>query len=256
MQDLTNNRMVLDFQVNKQTLERIDNNRPVANSKNYLYAKFTFTADWENTEKIATFKWGDIMVVSPLDENNTCKVANDVIKASGFYVMVRGEINNEVVMITSSPKYVGVTDTLMSEGSEAPIRYINTNTLDFTKNGDLIELNIPNSYGVSLTLDENGVVSLQGRNGVVLSQIDLPTEKVIKNVSYDNENKSLVFEFENSNNVIVPIGDLFDNENYYTKQEIQDNYQPKLTQGEGINIDENGVISISYANGDDLTYGD
>lgn len=394
MQDLSNNKMVLDFQVNKQSLKRIDTNRPVENSANYLYAQFAFSGDWQGTDKYAIFKWGEIILITPIDENGICKVANDVIKASGFNLTVRGEIANEVV-ITSNSIFVGVTSTILSGGTEAPVRFINTETLNFTKDGDVLNIEIPNTYGVSLTLDENGVVSLQGRNGEVLSQIDLPTEKIIKNVYYNEETQELVIQFENAQDVIIPItidlsnyandinlidnskiqlmssgkpignqiiidravtmeldqksgilkllgydkdgnyvvlkevdfeiekiltnvyldtttnelvmefinsqtiriyvGDIFDIDNYYTKEQTDntfvkqvngkglssndftteekeklktlENYddtsiknkleskQNKLTSGEGISISEDNVISISYANGDDLTYG-
>lgn len=44
--------MQLQFDVNKQIIKRTDRENPVENSSEYLYAKFTFTSDWNDVRKI------------------------------------------------------------------------------------------------------------------------------------------------------------------------------------------------------------
>ncbi len=52
--------MTLQFNISKQRIERADNEQPVADSKNYLYAKFNFlTNEWDNVAKSAIFTDGE-----------------------------------------------------------------------------------------------------------------------------------------------------------------------------------------------------
>ena len=69
---------------------------------------------------------------------------------------------------------------------------------------------ITKELGAKLSVDENGVISLLNKDGEIVSQIDLPTEKIIKNVYYDESSNSLVFEFENANSVYVPMATSID----------------------------------------------
>ena len=60
--------------------------------------------------------------------------------------------------------------------------------------------------GVELRLNkENGVLQLCDKQGKVLSEVDFPTERIIKNISYNEETQNLVFEFDNYPSVEVPI---------------------------------------------------
>ena len=103
---------------------------------------------------------------------------------------------------------------------------------------------------VSLELDNsNGIIKLLGKdkdnNDVVLSTIDLPTEKIIKNVYYDNLTQELVFVFENADSVRVPIGNMIELNDYYTKEEI-DSELKKLV--DDLNISINSKVSETTFN--------
>lgn len=77
------------------------------------------------------------------------------------------------------------------------------------------------SGGVKLQLnDADGILSLLNENGDILSYVDLPTERIIKSISYDANTSELVFVFDNVPEVRVPIGDIFEIDNYYNKDEV------------------------------------
>lgn len=238
------NSMILEFELKKQTLIRKDVFRPVANSKNYLYAHFTFDDDWDELEKYALFNYGNLTYKTPLNENNMCKVDIDVIKANGFFVSIVGEKDNINVLITANKLLVGVTENDLQNGVEAPVRFINSNTLNYKKDGDVLLIDIPNIYGTKLELDNaNGIIKLLGRknedndNYVILSQIDLPTEKIITNIRYNEETESLIFSFENSPDIVVNIGDIFNIDNYYTKEQT-DNIFVKQVIGKQLSTND------------------
>ena len=59
--------------------------------------------------------------------------------------------------------------------------------------------------GVELKLNkETGVLQLLSKKGKVLSEVDFPTERIIKNVYYDEETQNFVFEFDNFPSINVP----------------------------------------------------
>ena len=99
--------MILNFDVKKQIITRTDQNQVVANSKNYLKAKFSFTEEWQG-KKTALFKHKSQNLVYELwlDENDTCFVPWEVIKSGSFFVsVVCGEL------ITTSNACVDVDDS-------------------------------------------------------------------------------------------------------------------------------------------------
>lgn len=53
--------------------------------------------------------------------------------------------------------------------------------------------------------NESGKLSLLGKDGATLSEIDLPIEKILTNVYYDDKTKELVLNFQNSKEVRIPI---------------------------------------------------
>lgn len=79
--------MFLSFNVEKQIITRIDTERVVTNSMNYLYARFTFSEEWTG-EKTAVFKGKDKTYNALLDENDTCLVPWEVLTESRFDVSV------------------------------------------------------------------------------------------------------------------------------------------------------------------------
>lgn len=91
--------MKLMFNVCHQTCMRQDVQNAVADSVNYLTAKFTFeTEDWNSTTKTAVFKNGPLVKNIILDANNECIVPAEVIDANYLYVSVFGvkEINYRI----------------------------------------------------------------------------------------------------------------------------------------------------------------
>lgn len=77
------------------------------------------------------------------------------------------------------------------------------------------------SGGVELRLNkENGVLSLYDKKGTLLSEVDFPTEKIITNAYYDDTTKELVIDFENANQVRIPID--FNDEIAKLEQKIEE----------------------------------
>ena len=83
---------MLEFEVNGQRLRLKGNLYVVAESVDYLKARFAFSADWDGAAKTAIFKTADRKGVYNviLDENGICTVPSEVIHAPRFYVSVFG----------------------------------------------------------------------------------------------------------------------------------------------------------------------
>lgn len=97
---------------------------------------------------------------------------------------------------------------------------------------------IPNEYGVALKLlEEESIIQLLGKDGKVLSEIDLPTEELIRNVEYIN-NKLYIY-WQNGQSTEIDLSNLVD----------------VYKAGDGISISADGTISVNYPNGDEITYG-
>lgn len=71
----------LKFVIKRQWITRIDNFKPVAKSKNYLYAKFVFSSDEWTGIKTALFASSNTEnpIAQLLDENGICKVPHEVL---------------------------------------------------------------------------------------------------------------------------------------------------------------------------------
>ena len=217
------NKMFLEFKVDRQIINRIDTLKPVEDSVNYLYLHFTFSSDWDGLKKRVTFIRIDGSITSYLDENDNCVVPPYMNQYSGFYVTLVGENEEKQILVTTNKKFVGVTKSGGIEVMDALLRYIETKTLDYKKLGEIAYLEIPNIYGTKLKLlKESGVIQLLGRNEnndeIVLNEIDLPTEKIITNIYYEAEKESLIFQFENNPDIEVPIGDIFELDDYYNEK--------------------------------------
>lgn len=108
--------MKILFSVRKQIIKRLDTERVVSSSKDYLVAKFEFTNDWNNVFKTVVFQSqsGDYYNVL-LDENNECNVPYEVTKDKGsFKVSVFGEDSR---LITSNYVEVEVEESGYGEGA-------------------------------------------------------------------------------------------------------------------------------------------
>lgn len=81
--------MVLNFDINNQIISRTDGETPVANSKNYLKAKFNFkTGEWDAHEKTAIFKQKYKVRHVLLDENMECYIPYELLDAGMLSVSV------------------------------------------------------------------------------------------------------------------------------------------------------------------------
>lgn len=78
--------MYIKFNVHNQIIKRTDTNRVVADSRNYLYAAFTFSEEWHGV-KTAIFKNGDV-VKHVILENDECLVPWEVISYGKLSVSV------------------------------------------------------------------------------------------------------------------------------------------------------------------------
>ena len=79
--------MQILFNITNQKLEQKDSKYIVADSKNYLYARFNFTQDWDNKDKTAIFKYEE-QTYQVLINNNICLIPHEVIKKSSFSISV------------------------------------------------------------------------------------------------------------------------------------------------------------------------
>lgn len=81
--------MVLNFNINNQIITRTDGETPVANSRNYLKAKFNFqTREWDEHEKTAIFRQKYKVRHVLLDENMECYVPYELLDAGILCVSV------------------------------------------------------------------------------------------------------------------------------------------------------------------------
>ena len=78
--------MYIKFNVRNQIIRRFDANKVVSDSRNYLYASFSFSDEWQGV-KTAIFKNGDVVKHAIL-ENDECLVPWEVIKPGPLKVSV------------------------------------------------------------------------------------------------------------------------------------------------------------------------
>ena len=97
---------MLEFKVKNQHLILLSTDKMVvADSQDYLKAKFTFSEDWDDVIKIALFVRDETRIREALDENNTCTIPYQVLAGEGkFEVSVIGnnQENADNMVITSS----------------------------------------------------------------------------------------------------------------------------------------------------------
>ena len=112
--------MILKFEVSKQKIIRIDTEKPVADSVNYLFAHFDFlTNEWQDKTVTALFtKDADTYSVI-LDTSGDCLVPWEVIVGGGdvYVSCFCGDlvtVTKSRVFITESG-YVSVEDTVNGE---------------------------------------------------------------------------------------------------------------------------------------------
>ena len=80
----------LIFEVTHQLIHRVDKFKPIADSKNYLYAHVDFlTSEWDGKIGTVIFTKDNISYKMLLDTNNDCEVPWELIEGGGdVYVSV------------------------------------------------------------------------------------------------------------------------------------------------------------------------
>ncbi|MCL1857713.1 MAG: hypothetical protein FWF92_00565 [Oscillospiraceae bacterium] len=102
------NDLILNFNVKGQLIYYQEKNKAAADSMKYLYAKFSFSREWDISPKYALF-YGSDKTSLPIEvqlENDGCYVPQEVIKPPRFYVSVY--CANAVKRITTEKQAVSV----------------------------------------------------------------------------------------------------------------------------------------------------
>lgn len=103
--------MILTFDVKNQIINRTDNNRVVADSKNYLYVSFDFTDDWTGNKTAVFQHESDVAREQLLGDNNTCSVPSECIK--------KGELCISCFcgdLITANKIYINIEESGLVDG--------------------------------------------------------------------------------------------------------------------------------------------
>ena len=139
------NKMTLQYKVDKQVLERLDNNIVVEKSLNFLYVKFIFSDEWRGLTKYALFNYIDIDSPYKLEVNKDgiVKVPYDLITFPGFLITLQG-VNKDGVRITTETRMVDVQILGTIDADEKAVKYVtsNNNTINIDKNNDELDLGI------------------------------------------------------------------------------------------------------------------
>lgn len=116
--------MILDFRINNQRLERLDNNYLVNLSNNYIKCRFSFMSeDWENLNKYITFNSKTNNYRYPLNnQDNLLIVPNELLRGKYFHVKAYGYNQEEELLITTNDVII-VLDTV----DDDPLTIIPTN---------------------------------------------------------------------------------------------------------------------------------
>lgn len=94
---------MLLFDVNGQTLKRIDHFNPATDSLEYLKAKFTFKdSAWSGKTKTALFRLGTAVYTSVLGTDGTCKVPSEVLVGGDSRV---ARIHGETIHVSLIGEY-------------------------------------------------------------------------------------------------------------------------------------------------------
>lgn len=173
------NQMTITFNVENQILSRTDTNRIIEKSKNYLFAEFTFSADWDNTNKAIIFDNNTLRYKVYLDSDNKCQVPNRIIRNDGFTISVVGEDNNDFVKITTSELYIAVGKGIKSEEEMESIYEITSQSLDVNKNGGTCNLEIKDEEKFYYEMQENDFSNMQHESG---NQWSLDLSETLENV--------------------------------------------------------------------------
>lgn len=159
------NQMTITFNVENQILSRTDTNSVVEKSKNYLFAEFTFSEDWNNTNKAIIFENNVLRYKIYLDSDNKCQVPNRIIRNDGFTISVIGENSENLVTITTNELYIGVGKSNATDEEMESIYEITSQSLDVNKNGGTCNLEIKDEYKFYYEMQENDFSNMVSEGG-------------------------------------------------------------------------------------------
>lgn len=225
------NKMTLEFKVNKQHIDRIDRQKVVEKSENYLFAHFVFSEDWKGLKKYFLAKpyTDDAYYKFELDNDNKVAIPYELSLFPGFIVSALGvDENTDVVIttdginldsnltpitITTDATPVDVHSAPITDGDALlPVRYVTSNnhTILINRYLDYLDLGIEtefeyeeSTYTLSLyaiTYDEN-----EQKIRTLLSSIELSAgiEDITSELSYTDpethieSKRNLVFTYAN-----------------------------------------------------------
>lgn len=114
--------MKLEFEVRQQTTKLLGNNVLIADSRNYVYAHFNFTEDWDELVKTVFFKQGDSTFITlVLDQNDCCLVPKELLAADGeFTIHLVGSDNNVIITTNSLKLFVKGNDIITGDNTGTP----------------------------------------------------------------------------------------------------------------------------------------
>ena len=106
------------FSLKEQTLLYHKRGPVIAYSQDYLYAKFTFSQDWDGTQKYAVFTRGYPSVVQEIDEAGVCVVPWEVLVGKGEFtltVFATNKPDDTNKFITSNKVVVTIDESGITE---------------------------------------------------------------------------------------------------------------------------------------------
>ena len=203
----------LQFKVTNQIIERTDSFKVVSNSRNYLYAKFTFASDeWSGHAKTAIFKCGftDVSYEAIL-ENDACLVPHEALAHDNkcmFVSVFAGDlVTANAVKIPIIPS--GYTEDVQESLEPTPSVYEKiTNDLEDIKElikdvSEGAEANIIDSIsvnGTNVEPDENKNVelSIPTHTSELENDSDFPVDEnyVHTDNNYTNDEKTKLENIE------------------------------------------------------------
>lgn len=98
----------LEFFVNVQRITKnpdCDFSGVAAGTKGYMYAKFSFSAEWDGFEKAASFFAEGKEYPVVLDEDDACEIPSEALLGTLFFVGVTGKMNEKILTTNTCAVY-------------------------------------------------------------------------------------------------------------------------------------------------------
>lgn len=200
------NSMTIQFSVNNQTLTKTSTEKIVEYSVNYLYAQFTFNANWDNTtKKYVILKNNDSIFKVEIDNENKALIPSTLVLYNSFALAVIGVDEHDYVVITTNPIYVPVYKTLVPYAEDPFLKFVEStdDSINVTQSGDRVDLSIPNIYFKDAELTNN-ILNFFGRNNTLLKSLNIPYGLVNDiTLEVDNTTYTLTLKgYDRANNLL------------------------------------------------------